>query len=164
MLLGNIDEGQMNVNLNMFNQLPLIFRESALIDRFHGFITGWEIPRLRENLKAQGWALNVEYFTEILHFLRHEPSFDGIVNQLLVVPKDADVRDTRAIKRLCCAWLKLLFPHAANANDISVDEFDRYCLQPAINMRGIIRKQLSIIDPGEYSEILPDIKVKRDVA
>lgn len=65
-LLGNIDEIMMNVNVNMFSNLPDIFHESALIDRFHGFIKGWEIPKMKKSLKANGWALNVEYFTEIL--------------------------------------------------------------------------------------------------
>ncbi|MFH1450069.1 MAG: BREX system Lon protease-like protein BrxL [bacterium] len=46
--------------------MPDIFHESALIDRFHGFIKGWEIPKMKKSLKANGWALNVEYFTEIL--------------------------------------------------------------------------------------------------
>ena len=45
---GNIDESIMNVNVNMFVTLPDIFHESALIDRFHGFIKGWEIPKMRK--------------------------------------------------------------------------------------------------------------------
>ena len=62
----------MNVNVNMFSNLPEIFHESALIDRFHGFIKGWDIPRMKENLKVNGWALNVEYFSEIIHLMRNE--------------------------------------------------------------------------------------------
>ena len=42
-LLGNIDSELMDVNQNMFKDLPDIFHESALLDRFHGFIKGWNI-------------------------------------------------------------------------------------------------------------------------
>ena len=31
--------------------LPDIFHESALLDRFHGFIKGWNIPKMKESLK-----------------------------------------------------------------------------------------------------------------
>ena len=40
-LLGNIDSNLMNESKNMFADLPEIFRESTLLDRFHGFIKGW---------------------------------------------------------------------------------------------------------------------------
>lgn len=61
-LLGNIDTSLMNEHQNMFIDLPDIFHESALLDRFHGFIKGWNIPKMKESLKADGWALNTEYF------------------------------------------------------------------------------------------------------
>jgi len=55
----------MNESKNMFIDLPEIFRESALLDRFHGFIKGWTIPKMKENLKADDRALNSEYFSEM---------------------------------------------------------------------------------------------------
>ena len=36
-----------------------------MLDRFHGFIEGWYLPRMREELKINGYGLNVEYFSEI---------------------------------------------------------------------------------------------------
>ena len=110
-LLGNIDAGSMNENKNMFSDLPEIFHESALLDRFHGFINGWNIPKMRENLKADGWALNSEYFGEIVHMLRDELSYRAIVDEILDVPKDATIRDTEAItrrilKNIVCVRLK----------------------------------------------------------
>lgn len=74
-LLGNIDSELMDVNQNMFKDLPDIFHESALLDRFHGFIKGWNIPKMKESLKANGWALNTEYFGEIMHYLRDELAY-----------------------------------------------------------------------------------------
>ena len=82
-LLGNIDAELMTVDRDMFRELPMIFHESALLDRFHGFIKGWEIPRMRENLKAQGWALNTEYTTEMLHSLRNDVRYRAVVDDRL---------------------------------------------------------------------------------
>lgn len=156
-LLGNIDIDLMNTSTNMFVGLPDIFHESALIDRFHGFIKGWDIPRMKENLKAKGWALNVEYFSEIMHMLRGELIYRAIIDEILILPKNADTRDTEAIKRLCTAFLKLLFPHVWQSSDLVADEFNKYCLQPAMEMRRVIKTQLGIIDSEFSGKNIPNI-------
>lgn len=155
-LLGNIPVESMDVNKLMFRELPSVFQESALIDRFHGFIEGWEVPRMRENLQAEGWALNTEYFSEVMHSLRDDVRYAGVVNELVLVSESGDTRDTKAVKRLATSWLKLLFPHAIELGLVKKEEFRRYCLDPALRMRGIIRKQLRLMD-SEYSDALPEI-------
>lgn len=155
-LLGNIDSEDMNVDKVMFRELPSSFQESALIDRFHGFIRGWDIPRMRENMKAEGWGLNTEYITEIFHQLRDDVRYRATVEELLQVPKGADTRDTEAVRRLATAWLKLLFPHATSPQKIERSEFERFCLEPAMTMRGTIRRQLHRMD-SEYAESMPGI-------
>jgi len=160
-LLGNIDMKDMDENCDMFRSLPGIFYEGALIDRFHGFVTGWKIPRMNEDLKAQGWALNSEYFTDILHQLRDDLSYRAIINELIVVPPQSDTRDVEAIKRLCTAYIKLFFPHVHQASDINTMDFMIYCLNPAINMRTIIKRQLAIIEPLEFGKKgVPHLSVK----
>jgi len=160
-LLGNIDSDLMDVDRNMFRDLPAIFHESALLDRFHGFIKGWNIPKMKESLKANGWALNTEYFGEIIHSLRDELSYRAVVDQLLQLPKSSATRDTEAIKRICTGYLKLLFPDATDVNKVDVSLFETYCLRPALEMRGIIKTQLGIIDRGEFGgTTIPDITIK----
>jgi len=65
-------------------------------------------------------------------------------------PSGADTRDTEAVLRLCSAYLKLLFPHVTEPQEIDRGEFKRYCLRPAVQMRTVIRQQLQTIDPLEY--------------
>ena len=160
-LLGNIDSYLMNENKNMFSDLPEIFQESALLDRFHGFIKGWTIPKMNENLKANSWALNTEYFGEIAHSLRDELCYRAVVDQILDVPKNAATRDTEAIKRICTGFLKLLFPHVESIEQISTTDFENYCLRPAKEMRGVIKRQMGILDFGEFGQsTIPDIKIR----
>lgn len=152
-LLGNIPQSEMDETRDMFQRLPEVFHESALLDRFHGFIRGRDIPRMSENLKVNGWALNTEYFSEIMHLLR-QPSetliYRHAVERLVLYPAGADTRDTEAVLRLCTAYLKLLFPHVTEPDGIDKGEFQRYCLRPAVQMRTVIRRQLQTIDPLEY--------------
>ena len=150
-LCGNISKETMDSGgfSNMFEELPKSFHESALIDRFHGFIKGWDIPRMNEDLKISGWALNSEYFCSILHELRDDMSYRTIVDELIEVPDKSDTRDTEAVKRITTAYLKLLFPNVRTAKDITPSDFKRYCLQRAYRMRDMIKTQLGILD-DEY--------------
>lgn len=163
-LCGNISKETMENDgtTDMFCELPRVFHESALIERFHGFIKGWNIPRMTDDLKISGWALNSEYFCSILHELREDTSYRAIVDQLIVVPEGADTRDTEAVKRIATAYLKLLFPQVRVATDIGPRDFNRYCLRRACNMRATIRMQLGIMDSEYRGKDLPQFKV-RDV-
>lgn len=151
-LLGNIRQDNMDEYTSMFEELPDLFQESALVDRIHGFIKGWDIPKMSDDLKVSGWALNSEYFCSVMHMLRDDVSYRDIVNQLVEVSDNAYVRHTEAVKRIATAYLKLLFPNVRTAAEVDPQEFMRYCLRPAINMRTIIWRQLSILDGDEYKK------------
>ncbi|MCL2861605.1 MAG: BREX system Lon protease-like protein BrxL [Firmicutes bacterium] len=159
-LLGNIPSDMFNTEINMFQTLPPIFAESALIDRFHGFIEGWNIPRMSESMKVNGWALNTEYFSGIMNALRGDITSSGLVNKLVDVPKNSDTRDVTAVRRLTSAYLKLFFPHWKDVKDVNLSEFEEYCLKPAVHMRGIIKKQLCIIDKEYLNYPLPTFSIK----
>ena len=163
-IMGNISlsSDRRPLKSKYFSELPEVFKESALLDRFHGFIEGWKLPRINENLKIKGWTLNVEYFSEIMHELREKAEYATMISEVLDIPSKADTRDTTAIKRIATAYSKLLYPHITNISDINVDEFKKFCLYPAIEKRHIIRQQIHLIDE-EFSEIVPDIRVKEQV-
>lgn len=129
-LLGNIDAGDMNAERNMFSSLPEVFRDSALVDRFHGFIEGWRIPRMSEDKKICGWALNTEYFAEILHDLREDIAARSIVDALISIEAGADTRDVAAVKRIAAAYVKLLFPHWSGVEDADVSAFENTVFRP----------------------------------
>jgi ATP-dependent Lon protease len=159
-LLGNIKQENMDEYQNMFEELPQVFHESALIDRFHGFIKGWDIPRMHDDLKISGWALNSEYFCTILHLLREDASYRAIVDQLVIVPDQADTRDTEAVKRICTGYLKLLFPNVRSIKDIDANDFNMYCLRPASKMRGIIKTQMGILDSEFRGKSVPKFGIR----
>ena len=74
----------------------------------------------------------------------------------------AYVRHTEAVKRIATAYLKLLFPNVRSVADVKPKEFMRYCLRPAIRMRRIIWRQLSILD-AEYkkeNKLMPEFTLK----
>lgn len=58
--------------------------------------------------------------------------------------------------------MKLLFPHWTHAADVNIEEFNTYCLQPAIRRRGIIKEQCHYID-AEFKTAMPNFWIKNDI-
>lgn len=158
--LGNIQKENMDEYSYMLAELPPLFQETALLDRIHGFIKGWDIPRMNDSLKITGWALNSEYFCSIMHELRNDMSYRAIVEKIVDVPERSDTRDTEAVKRIATAYLKLLFPHVRSEFDIDKQEFTDYCLVPAMRMRRIIKLQQGMIDTEYKGKDVPLLTVK----
>jgi ATP-dependent Lon protease len=160
MLMGNIELTSANLprHNKYFAQLPESFRESALLDRFHGFIEGWYLPRMNKSMILKDWTLNVEYFSEVLHLLRIAPEYLMLVNEVVYSEEKSDLRDLKAVRRIASAYSKLLFPHITNIDELNKDEFKFYCLAPAIYRRGIIKEQCHKIDE-EFKEYMPEIFV-----
>lgn len=163
MLMGNIplNSNRQPVNYRFFDSLPQNFRESALLDRFHCFIEGWHLPRIHKGMIFTGWTLNVEYFSEILHALRTQNIYGIVFDQIVGCDKNADTRDFNAVKRIAVGYMKLLFPHWTEASKVDKEEFDEYCLQPAIRRRSIVKEQCHYIDP-EFKTAMPEFWLKAD--
>lgn len=167
-LLGNIplNKDLKPQHAEYFRNLPEMFRESATLDRFHGFIEGWKLPRLNKSHIMEGWTLNVEYFSTILHILRSESNSDNLFEQLVQTSEDCDLRDKKAIKRTASAFHKLLFPHVHSIDEIEQEDqenfkrlYAHYCLEPAINMRRIIRQQCHLLDK-EFKAEMGEFKMR----
>jgi ATP-dependent Lon protease len=160
-LMGNIplNEYHRPLSNKYFDSLPDNFKESALLDRFHCFIEGWHLPRIDKSMIFKGWTINVEYFSEILHSLRTQNQYSLLFDELVTFETKADMRDFNAVKRIATAYMKLFFPHWTQRQDVNLEEFDKYCLQPAIYKRGIIKEQCHNID-AEFKIKMPEIKLK----
>lgn len=151
-MLGNITLGINRLPLyesdGIFKELPIALQESAFIDRIHGLIEGWFMPRVSRNTPSRTLGFKGDFFSEVLHQLRVDLRYAEYVSQSLHLPQSEDMRDNKAISRLAEGFLKLLFPDL----NLSEDEFVSYCVNPAVRMRQQIRDELSKIDQ-EYKWI-----------
>lgn len=129
----------------LFKELPSALQESAFIDRIHGLLEGWFMPRITKNTPSQMLGLKGDFFGEILHELRPRLEFADYVSHSLRLPSCEDMRDNKAIARIAEGYLKLLFPNL----NLTEEEFVEFCVNPALRMRQQIRDELSKIDP-EY--------------
>jgi ATP-dependent Lon protease len=150
MLLANIPLGsdrQPRLE-NLFEELPEFLSETAFIDRIHGVLPGWELPRIEESFVGRGIGFKADYFGDVLHHLRSRAGYEQIVQPYNTITGTTDRRDILAITRLASGFCKLLFPHG----QVEADDFVAYCLRPAVQLRQRVRDQLSLLDP-EYPRI-----------
>jgi ATP-dependent Lon protease len=120
-------------------KLPEMFQQSPLLDRFHGIIPGWKIPPFNSEQQAVGWGLKSDYFAAICHELRRASGIAQKVRPRLGISSGYK-RDRTAIERTACALAKLLLI------DVDDPDFEHFIVRPAMELRRLVRTQLSEVD------------------
>lgn len=145
-MLGNItlgaDRRPLYESNGIFKELPSALQESAFIDRVHGLIEGWHMPRITRNTPSKMLGFKGDFFSEILHELRSDLQYADYVSQSMTLPQCEDMRDNKAIARIAEGYLKLLFPDLR----LTDEEFIEFCVNPAVRMRQQVRDELSKLD------------------
>jgi len=139
----------------LFDTLPKWLRgaaATALLDRFHGLIPGWDLRKIDKECLCNSIALKADYFGEILHALRNRPEYLQWVKAHMA--SSGNIRDIIAVERIATGLLKLMYP---DLNAVTVHEFKENCLEPAKQLRKLIRTQMALADE-EYSAELADIQ------
>ncbi|HZU36735.1 MAG TPA: BREX system Lon protease-like protein BrxL [Gemmataceae bacterium] len=128
---------------HLFEPLPAQLIDSAFLDRIHGYLPGWEVPKITPAALAQGVGFVTDYFGEVLVRLREE-DMQPLVNQLEFQPGMTQ-RDSVAVRRLASGLLKLLYPHGK-----PTDEELHEVVTLASELRQRVHNQLVEIAPGEF--------------
>jgi len=135
----NGEQAKVPLRNDYIRKLPELFQQSPLIDRFHGIIPGWKIPRFKSEQQAMGWGLKSDYFAAICHELRRANDIAQKVRPHLGI-SSGDKRDRTAIERTACALAKILLI------DVNDPDFEHFVVRPAMELRRLVRTQLHAVD------------------
>jgi ATP-dependent Lon protease len=127
---------------NILADLPAFLYETAFLDRFAGIIPGWLIPKFHRDMVATQSGLKMDFFGEALFSLRRAGSFMNYAQQHTHFDESTTIRDQKAILKTASGFLKLLYPHL----DLTVQDFQRDCLAPAVQLRQYVRNLLYTFD------------------
>jgi ATP-dependent Lon protease len=145
-IMGNITIGSDRKPLyetnGIFKELPQALQESAFVDRIHGLIEGWYMPRITKNTPSKMLGFKGDFFSGVLHEIRTDLQYADYVSHSLRLLECDDMRDTKAISRIAEGYLKLLFPDL----NVSEEEFIEFCVNPAVRMRQQVRDELAKLD------------------
>lgn len=121
--------------------------DAAFFDRFHAYIPGWEIPKMRPEFFTNQYGLIVDYLAEWMREMRKR-TFGDAINKYFKLGRDLNQRDTIAVKRTVSGLLKLLYPNEEYTKDAV-----RRCLEYALETRRRVKEQLKKIGGMEFYDV-----------
>jgi ATP-dependent Lon protease len=128
---------------HLLEPLPDELIDSAFQDRVHGYIPGWEVPKITPASVATGVGFVTDYFGEVLVRLRDE-SFADRVRDVPLHP-GLTKRDQTAVERIGSGLIKLLYPDGQIAG-ADLEEVVTF----ACELRQRMHQQLCALAPGEF--------------
>ncbi|RSN72766.1 BREX system Lon protease-like protein BrxL [Candidatus Methanodesulfokora washburnensis] len=149
--MGNIEVEGFKPAEDFAEILPTMMLDSAFIDRIHGIIPGWELPKIEQAdiHLSNGYGFISDYFCEVLHRLRRE-SFSPILSERVKLYAEGGkvtIRDQKAIMRIASGMMKLLFPHGSYSDDEL-----RMIMDLSVEYRQRVHDWLIKLSPGEFEK------------
>ena len=132
---------------HLLSPFPETMIDSAFFDRFHAYIPGWEIPKMRPEFFTNQYGFIVDYLAQFFREMRKQ-NFGDAISKYFRLGRDLNQRDTIAVKHTVSGLLKLLYPH---------EQYDkeavRQCLEYALEGRRRIKEQLKRIGGMEFYDV-----------
>jgi ATP-dependent Lon protease len=154
-LLANIilDEHQRPTRDVLVEELPKFLQETAFLDRLRGLIPGWKLPKLSNRLligpdSMASVGLKADFFGDVLLALREDAEADQYCARHLQFLGDKQYRrNEESVRSIAAGLMKIQFPHG----EVTAEEFHRFCVKPALELRQLVWDQLYLLD-GEYRQ------------
>ena len=147
--VGNINQSVESLvkTSHLLAPFPEAMIDSAFFDRFHAYIPGWEIPKMRPEYFTNRYGLIVDYLAEYFREMRKR-SFADSIEKYFKLGNNLNQRDVTAVRKTVSGLMKLLHPHG------QFDKEDvRACLEYALQVRRRVKEQLKKIGGMEFYDV-----------
>jgi ATP-dependent Lon protease len=148
-LVGNFEvdvEHQQRIG-HLFGPLPPEMRnDTAFMDRIHGFLPGWDVPKLNPGLFTEHFGLVSDFLSECFTQLRNQSRVSALQGRVFWGGALSG-RDINAVNKTVSGLLKLLHPDAdAPVGD---DELE-WAVRLALEVRRRVKEQQKRIGAAEF--------------
>ena len=145
--VGNIDDSIDSIvnspAQTLFKPLHPVF-DLAILDRFHTFVPGWEIPVNKDENLTRHYGFIIEYLAEAFHHMARKTNRFAQVKAACKLGPGFSQRDQTGVLKTVCAFVKILHP----GNDPTQAEIEEY-LAYAIEGRRRVKEQMNKRKPDE---------------
>lgn len=147
--VGNINQSVESLvkTSHLLAPFPEDMIDSAFFDRFHAYVPGWEIPKMRPEFFTNQYGWIVDYLAEWLREMRKR-SFADATDKWFKLGSNLNQRDTIAVRRTVSGLLKLICPDGSYTKEIV-----RKCLEYALETRRRVKEQLKKIGGMEFYDV-----------
>jgi len=129
---------------HLFDPLPETMQDMALIDRFHYFLPGWEIPKMQNEFLTDHYGFVVDYLAEALRELRRQ-NWTEVIDKHFSLGNHLNTRDAKAVRKAVSGMVKLLHPDGL----FTKEELADY-VEYALEGRRRVKEQLKKMGAFEY--------------
>uniref|UniRef100_UPI0040478596 protease Lon-related BREX system protein BrxL n=1 Tax=Aliarcobacter sp. TaxID=2321116 RepID=UPI0040478596 len=147
--VGNIDGSIENIvkTSHLLSPFPKEMIDTAFFDRFHHYLPGWEVPKMRPEFFTNEYGFITDFMAEWMRELQ-KYNFSNAIDKYFKLGRDLNQRDTKAVKKTVSGLLKLLFP-----DENYTKEDVRVALEYALVGRRRIKEQLKKIGGMEFYDV-----------
>lgn len=147
--VGNINQSVESLvkTSHLLAPFPSAMIDTAFFDRFHAYIPGWDIPKMRPEFFTDSYGLITDYLAEYMREMRKR-SFSDAIDRYFKLGNNLNQRDVIAVRKTVSGLIKLLHPNG------QFDKEDlRACLSYALVVRRRIKEQLKKIGGMEFYDV-----------
>lgn len=129
---------------HLFAPFPQIMQDTALLDRIHAYLPGWEMPKFSAEHFTRHLGLANDYLAVVLHELRRF-SYTNVPDRYFEYGSHLKFRDEKAVNKIVSGLIKLIYPDESYTKDDI-----RELVEFAMEMRLRVKWQLKIMGGLEY--------------
>jgi len=148
---GNIDGDVQSIARisHLFAALPDTVRnDSAFHDRWHAYLPGWEMLKLKPEHFTSHLGFIADYMAEIFHNELRPLNFTDAYDSAFALGNHVGQRDRKATMRTVSGLVKLLHPDGKCTRE----ELAEY-VAAGLEMRRRVKEQLKRLNPIEFSRV-----------
>lgn len=148
-MVGNFEvdvEHQQRIGHLLGPMPPEMRNDTALMDRLHAYIPGWDIPKLDKSLFTLHFGLVSDFLSECWAQLRSDSRLTAIQGRV-TYGGALSGRDTTAVNRTVNGLLKLLYP---DREQFICDEDLEWAVRLAMECRRRVKEQQKRIGSAEF--------------
>lgn len=140
--VGNTDHSvaYMMKHSDLFEALPKDYYDTAFLDRMHGYLPGWEVQKLRNEMFTSQYGFIVDYLAEILKSLRKEDRTHDY-SKYFELSSSITTRDKTSIAKTFAGLIKILYP-----DNVFTESDAKEILDFSIENRKRVKDQLRKMD------------------
>lgn len=147
-LVGNFDvdvEHQQRVG-HLFGPLPPEMRDdTAFMDRLHGYLPGWDVPKVSRELLTDHFGLVSDFLSECWSRLRAQSRISELQGRVFFGGALSG-RDTNAVNKTVSGLLKLIHPGSTPVPDEDLE----WAVRLALEARRRVKEQQKRIGAAEF--------------
>ena len=133
----SIDQLVNSAHFDLFYPLPQVF-DLAVMDRFHAYLPGWEMPKNTSELLTPAYGFITDYLAAAFHHqFQHDNRYDWVSEHIKLGPS-IEGRDEVSIKKTVAGFLKILHP----VGTPSAEELEQYVAY-AVEGRRRVKEQMN---------------------